>query len=42
MPWLSEEIPDWEDMTDEEREAVRATIRDLGMETDDEEEGYFE
>jgi hypothetical protein len=31
MPWLSEEVSDWEEMNDEEREALRACLRDLGM-----------
>jgi hypothetical protein len=31
MPWLSEEIPDWDELTEEEREEYRAVLRDLGM-----------
>lgn len=31
MPWLSEEIPDWDELPEEEREAYRAALRDLGM-----------
>lgn len=31
MPWLSEEIPGWEEMTEEEREALRACLEDLGL-----------
>lgn len=32
MPWLSDEIPEWEEMTEEEREALRDVVRSLGME----------
>lgn len=31
MPWLSDEIPGWDDMTDEEREAIRDVVRSLGL-----------
>lgn len=39
MPWLSEELPEWEEMTDEEREALRACLRDLGLAFPLEEDG---
>lgn len=44
MPWLSDDIPDWEELSDEEREAIRAAVRDAGMSFPDEEEGddYYE
>lgn len=32
MPWLSDEIPDWDELSEEEREGYRAVPRDLGME----------
>jgi hypothetical protein len=32
MPWLSDEIPDWDELTEEEREAYRTALRELGME----------
>lgn len=31
MPWLSDEIPEWEEMTEEEREEVRDVVRSLGL-----------
>jgi hypothetical protein len=31
MRWLSDEIPEWDDLTEEEREAYRAALRDVGM-----------
>jgi predicted Fe-S protein YdhL (DUF1289 family) len=39
MPWLSEEIPEWEEMTDEDRDALRNCLRDLGMVFPIEEDG---
>lgn len=46
MPWLTDEIPDWHELTDEEREAYRAVLRDLGMsfqvKVDPEEDDYCE
>ncbi|GAC1436482.1 MAG: hypothetical protein NVSMB51_07940 [Solirubrobacteraceae bacterium] len=32
MPWLSDEIPDWEALSEEERNAFREIVRELGME----------
>ncbi len=31
MPWLSEEIPGWEEMSDDEREEFREVVRSLGL-----------
>ena len=31
MLWLSDEIPGWEEMTDEERDEVRDVVRSLGL-----------
>jgi predicted Fe-S protein YdhL (DUF1289 family) len=43
MPWLSEEIPDWDEMSDEERAVFRRAVQNLGMEVDEEDdEGYYE
>lgn len=44
VPWLSDEVPGWDEMTAEEQEAFRAAIRDLGMEVvdEDDEDTYFE
>jgi ribonucleotide reductase beta subunit family protein with ferritin-like domain len=43
MPWLSEEIPDWEELSEEERDVYRQVIRDIGMSFPDEEEAdYYE
>jgi hypothetical protein len=39
MPWLSEEIPEWEEMTDEDRDVLRDCLRDLGMVFPIEEDG---
>lgn len=38
MPWLSEEFAEWEAMTDDEREALRDCLRDLGLVFPSEEE----
>lgn len=45
MPWLSDDIPNWEELSDEEQEAFRAAVRDLGMSfpaEQDESDGYCE
>jgi hypothetical protein len=43
MPWLSEEFPDWDELSDEEQEALRDVVRALGMEFPDAEDGdYYE
>ena len=44
MPWLSDDIPDWDELTDEERDAYRAMLRDLGLAPSDEQDddGYYE
>jgi hypothetical protein len=38
MPWLSDEILNWDELTEEEREAYRAALKDLGMSFPDEDE----
>jgi hypothetical protein len=45
MPWLSDEIPDWEELTEEERDVLREMVRALGMEMPgcpDVDDDYFE
>jgi len=44
VPWLSEEIPEWEEMDDEEREELRACLRDLGLvfPVEEDADGYWE
>ncbi len=44
MPWLSEEAPEWDQLTEEERLALRDMVRALGMEfpSDEEDDDYFE
>jgi hypothetical protein len=43
MPWLDDEIPDWDDLEEEDKEALREIVRELGMEfPDDEDDGYYE
>ena len=46
MPWLSDEIPDWDELPEEEREAYRAALKDLGMtfpeDNDPDEDDYCE
>jgi hypothetical protein len=46
VPWLSEEIPEWNELNEEEREAYRAALEDLGMwfpdDDDDEDDDYCE
>ncbi len=41
MTLLGEDFEDWDNMTDEERERVRAMLRDLGLE-DTEDPDAFE
>ena len=43
MPWLSEDVPGWDEMTEDERDAFRRAVEDLGMTIDeDDEDGYYE
>lgn len=44
MPLLSEEVPEWEELTDEEREAYRQAALELGMDfpTDSDDDDYYE
>jgi hypothetical protein len=45
VPWLSEELPEWGDLTDEERQAVKNALRALGLNVPgsyEEEDDYFE
>ncbi len=31
MPYMSEEMPGWDSLTEKEKERVRALVEDLGM-----------
>lgn len=43
VPWLSEEVPGWEDMSEEERDVFRRVVENLGMDVDaDDDDGYYE
>ena len=43
MPYLSEEIPDWDALTEEEKEQFRQVVQDLGMTLPgDGDDDYFE
>lgn len=44
MPWLEEDVPEWEDLTEEEREKLRSALEDIGLVTDCEEreDDYYE
>jgi hypothetical protein len=43
MPWLSEEVPGWEDLSDEERERMREAVKALGMDfPDPDDDEYYE
>lgn len=45
MPWLSDEVPDWQELSDEEREEFREGLRTLGMEfpsDDEDDDDYYE
>jgi hypothetical protein len=43
MPWMSDEVVGWEEMSEEERDAFRAAIRDLGMSfPDEDDDDYYE
>lgn len=38
MPWLCEEVPEWGRLSDDEEEAYREVVRDLGMDFPDDED----
>lgn len=40
MSMLEDEIDDWDDLTEEERQAIRALVRDLGGESTDDPDEY--
>ena len=43
MPWISDELEDWDELSDEEQERVRALLRDLGEVFDEEDDDdYYE
>ncbi len=43
MPWISEELEEWEELSDEDREAIRALLEDLGVDLpDDDDDDYYE
>jgi hypothetical protein len=43
LPWLSEEIPNWDDLSDDERESLREAVRALGLEfPDPNDDDYYE
>ena len=42
MPWLSEEVPNWNELPEADRELYRSVVRDLGMSFPDEEGDYYE
>ncbi len=43
MPWISDDIEDWDDLSEEERSAIRALLEGLGVECPDEEDDdYYE
>lgn len=43
MPWLDEEVCDWDHLSEEDRHWIRELLRDLGLELpDDEDPDYFE
>jgi hypothetical protein len=43
LPWLRDEIRNWDELDDEDRERFREVVRDLGMiMPDDEDDDYFE
>jgi len=40
MTLLEEEIDDWDEMTEEERDRIRTMLRDLGLEETDDPDVY--
>lgn len=43
MPWLSEEVPEWEELAEDERERLRQVLLSLGMQLPErDDEDYFE
>jgi hypothetical protein len=43
MPWLSDDVPDWDELTDDERDAYRVMLRELGLEpASEDDDGYYE
>ena len=42
MPWISDDIEDWDELTEEEQSAIRALLEGLGVECTDEDDDYYE
>lgn len=43
MPWISDDIEDWDELSEEEQSAIRTLLEELGVECPDEEdEDYYE
>lgn len=46
MPWLSDDVPGWDELDESERQLLRTVVRDLGMEfpedCDEEDQDYYE
>lgn len=43
MPWISDDIEEWEELSEGEQSAVRALLEELGLEcSDEEDDDYYE
>jgi hypothetical protein len=44
MPWLSEEVAGWDEMSDDEKELFRAAARELWItvDRDEDDDDYYE
>jgi hypothetical protein len=43
MPWISDDIEDWDELSEEERSAIRTLLEELGVECPNEEDDdYYE
>jgi hypothetical protein len=43
VPWIDDEIEDWEELDDDERDRLRRLLEDLGLRLcDPDDDAYFE
>lgn len=42
MPWISEDLEEWEELSEEERARLLAMLRELGVELPDDDDDYYE
>lgn len=42
MPWISDDIIEWDELPEAEQADLRALLEDLGLECPDEDDDYYE